>query len=191
MSKRVGNIINSKKTPLNPQNGKKMELQGSSARQRKLALLQDVDNLKKKLRHEENVHRALERAFSRPLGSLPRLPPYLPQYTLELLAEVAVLEEEVVRLEEQLANFRQGLSSSNKSLIRSSKQRDSRSLSPNEGSFVSPSLSRSVSIRIFHCGPDGIKTSKESRIIGIPVNRCQLKPESVMVKSVNPLKSVK
>lgn len=29
--------------------------------------------------------------------------------TLELLAEVAVLEEEVIRLEEQLVNFRQGL----------------------------------------------------------------------------------
>lgn len=38
-----------------------------------------VDKLKKKLRHEENVHRALERAFNRPLGALPRLPPYLPQ----------------------------------------------------------------------------------------------------------------
>ena len=37
-----------------------------------------VDKLKKKLRHEENVHRALERAFNRPLGALPRLPPYLP-----------------------------------------------------------------------------------------------------------------
>ncbi|CAI0429924.1 unnamed protein product [Linum tenue] len=78
-------------------------------RERKLALLQDVDKLKKKLRHEENVHKALERAFTRPLGALPRLPPYLPPYTLELLAEVAVLEEEVIRLEEQVVNFRQGL----------------------------------------------------------------------------------
>ncbi|KAL5716770.1 hypothetical protein ACHQM5_009893 [Ranunculus cassubicifolius] len=49
-----------------------------SSRDRKMALLQDVDKLKKKLRHEENVHRALERAFTRPLGALPRLPPYLP-----------------------------------------------------------------------------------------------------------------
>ncbi|XP_071913655.1 uncharacterized protein [Coffea arabica] len=70
---------------------------------------QDVDKLKKKLRHEENVHRALERALNRPLGALPRLPPYLPQYMLELLAEVAVLEEEVVYLEELVVNFRQGL----------------------------------------------------------------------------------
>lgn len=43
----------------------------------KLFLFQ-VDKLKQKLRQEENVHRALERAFNRPLGALPRLPPYLP-----------------------------------------------------------------------------------------------------------------
>lgn len=79
------------------------------SRERKLALQQDVDKLKKKLRHEENVHRALERAFTRPLGTLPRLPPYLPTCTLELLAEVAVLEEEVLRLEEQVVHFRQDL----------------------------------------------------------------------------------
>ncbi|XP_019710619.1 uncharacterized protein [Elaeis guineensis] len=101
---------------------KKIEMQGSrlmdagkglnrcqSRRERKIALQQDVDKLKKKLRDEENLHRALERAFTRPLGALPRLPPYLPSKTLELLAEVAVLEEEVVRLEEQVVNFRQGL----------------------------------------------------------------------------------
>ncbi|GFQ00177.1 hypothetical protein PHJA_002161700 [Phtheirospermum japonicum] len=78
-------------------------------RERKMALQQDVDKLKKRLRHEENVHRALERAFTRPLGALPRLPPYLPPDTLKLLAEVAVLEEEVVRLEEKVVHFRQGL----------------------------------------------------------------------------------
>ncbi|KAL0726216.1 hypothetical protein Bca4012_022309 [Brassica carinata] len=78
-------------------------------REKKIDLLQDVDKLKRKLRHEENVHRALERAFTRPLGALPRLPSYLPRHTLELLAEVAVLEEEVVRLEEQVVSYRQGL----------------------------------------------------------------------------------
>ncbi|XP_057504099.1 uncharacterized protein LOC130787687 isoform X2 [Actinidia eriantha] len=101
----------------------KVELQGSrlmdtekattsqkgSTSERKKALQQDVDKLKKKLRHEENVHRALARAFTRPLGALPRLPPYLPPHTLELLAEVAILEEEVVRLEEKVVHFRQGL----------------------------------------------------------------------------------
>ncbi|XP_031093992.1 uncharacterized protein LOC115998542 [Ipomoea triloba] len=107
--------MNYKKASLHLQNVKKMETQkarlnrGQLTRERKLALLQDVDKLKKKLRHEENVHRALERALCRPLGTLPRLPPYLPQSTLELLAEVAVLEEEVARLEEQVVNCRQGL----------------------------------------------------------------------------------
>ncbi|KAL5126974.1 hypothetical protein HKD37_14G039474 [Glycine soja] len=81
----------------------------ASSRERKLALQQDVDTLKKKLRHEENIHRALERAFNRPLGALPRLPPYLPPYIPALLAEVAVLEEEIVRLEEQVVHFRQDL----------------------------------------------------------------------------------
>ncbi|KAK9067084.1 hypothetical protein SSX86_014408 [Deinandra increscens subsp. villosa] len=80
-----------------------------SRSERKLALLEDVDKLKKKLKLEENVHRALERAFSRRLGTLPHLPPYLPPQTLELLAEVALLEEEVVRLEEEVVSFRQGL----------------------------------------------------------------------------------
>ncbi|RZC05649.1 uncharacterized protein LOC114414700 isoform X1 [Glycine soja] len=81
----------------------------ASSKDRKLALQQDVDRLKKKLSREENIHRALERAFNRPLGALPRLPPYLPPYTLGLLAEVAVLEEEIVRLEEQVVHFRQDL----------------------------------------------------------------------------------
>ncbi|CAB4317829.1 unnamed protein product [Prunus armeniaca] len=137
----------------------------------KAALNNDkVDKLKKKLRHEENVHRALERAFTRPLGALPRLPPYLPPHTLELLAEVAVLEEEVVRLEEQVVNFRQGLyqqavylstkrnvetlnDSSEQTPIRSAKHQRSKSLSHNEfisatsASRLQPSLSRSVSSR--------------------------------------------
>ncbi|KAI5404377.1 uncharacterized protein LOC127088174 isoform X2 [Lathyrus oleraceus] len=76
---------------------------------RKLALKQDVDRLKKKLKHEENIHKALERALNRPLGALPRLPPYLPPYTLGLVAEVAVLEEEIRRLEEMVLHCRKDL----------------------------------------------------------------------------------
>ncbi|XP_061343217.1 uncharacterized protein LOC133289317 [Gastrolobium bilobum] len=81
----------------------------TSSKDRKLTLQQDVERLKKKLRHEENIRRALERAFNRPLGALPRLPPYLPPNTLGLVAEVAVLEEEIVRLEEKVVHFRQDL----------------------------------------------------------------------------------
>ncbi|KAE8674742.1 putative Heat stress transcription factor A-2c [Hibiscus syriacus] len=88
---------------------KAMKNRRDSSEERKMVLQQDVDKLKKKLRQEENIHRALERAFNRPFGALPRLPPYLPPPTLELLAEVAVLEEEIVRLEEQVVHFRQDL----------------------------------------------------------------------------------
>ncbi|CAL0322437.1 unnamed protein product [Lupinus luteus] len=83
--------------------------QKSSMRERKLVLQQDVDMLKKKLKHEENIHRALERALNRPLGSLRRLPHYLPPYIVALLNEVAVLEEEIVRLEEKVVHIRQDL----------------------------------------------------------------------------------
>ncbi|KAE9586793.1 hypothetical protein Lal_00004644 [Lupinus albus] len=106
-----------------PMSNEKVEMQGrlgvgtrnatesgkTPSRDRKLALQQDVERLKKKLRHEENIHRVLKRAFNRPLGALPRLPSYLPPNTLGLVAEVAVLEEEIVRLEEQVMHFRQNL----------------------------------------------------------------------------------
>uniref|UniRef100_A0A803KSE5 Ternary complex factor MIP1 leucine-zipper domain-containing protein n=1 Tax=Chenopodium quinoa TaxID=63459 RepID=A0A803KSE5_CHEQI len=102
-----------RKHPLNRQNAQMQGTRSTSGNQKskekKLALLQDVDRLKKKLRDEENIHRALQRAFNRPLGALPRLPPYLPPNTQELLAEIAVLEEEVVRLEEQVVTFRHNL----------------------------------------------------------------------------------
>lgn len=183
-TRRVRSTLQSMKAPSNLPKEKKMEVKGirspgtqrgtanrrKSNRETKLALLEDVDKLKKKLRHEENVHRALERAFNRPLGALPRLPPYLPQYTLELLAEVAVLEEEVVRLEEQVVNFRQGLYQEavhtgygrnaensvgfcNELSGRSSKREESPCLSQNEansrlyGTRTFSSLSRSASSR--------------------------------------------
>ncbi|GAU44309.1 hypothetical protein TSUD_304900 [Trifolium subterraneum] len=68
-----------------------------SSKERKLALQQDVDRLKNKLRHEENIHKALDRALNRPLGALPRLPPYLPPYHQELryhrLQEIPQVDE--------------------------------------------------------------------------------------------------
>ncbi|KAL3646258.1 hypothetical protein CASFOL_011438 [Castilleja foliolosa] len=197
------NNINSKKAPLHPQNGKKkMELlrnksqsaektmanRRRSAKERKMALLQDVDNLKKKLKQEENVHRALQRAFTRPLGALPRLPPYLPQYTLELLAEVAVLEEEVVRLEEQIVNFRQGLyqeaavhvssrKSPENSTPSSSKRRHSRSLSQsdvNSGTIQTrPPLSRVASIRRILSSSENVISSGSRHYPEGPPDHCK------------------
>nr|XP_043635756.1 uncharacterized protein LOC122606928 [Erigeron canadensis] len=130
-----------------------------SVRERKMALQQDVEKLKKRLRHEENVHRALERAFTRPLGALPRLPPYLPSTTLELLAEVAVLEEEVVRLEEQVVQFRQGLyqeavyiSSSKRNLENALDSQDSND-GKNKASKLSPQIEANPSTPVTQNSP--------------------------------------
>ncbi|KAE9606766.1 hypothetical protein Lal_00025864 [Lupinus albus] len=167
MNTRSRTTLHPMKAPFNNNGKEKMESGGSrekgghkngcgSNREKKMALIQDVDNLKRTLRHEENVHRALERALTRPLGALPRLPPYLPPYTLELVAEVAVLEEEVVRLEEQVVSFRQGLyqeavyisskrnaenlnNPMDHNSIRSSKHRRSKSLSQSELTSTSTS----------------------------------------------------
>ncbi|XP_047155351.1 uncharacterized protein LOC124826556 isoform X2 [Vigna umbellata] len=205
MNSRTRTTLHSVKPPLNDSKGK-MENGGKrtmgghkngrrSNRERKMALIQDVDKLKRKLRHEENVHRALERAFTRPLGSLPRLPPYLPPYTLELLAEVAVLEEEVVRLEEQVVNFRQGLYQEavyisskrnaenlndpiDQNTIRSSKHQRSKSMSQSEFNSTMmgrphPSLARSASSRKLLFSSDTINEHAGKLVHGKQLHRKQ------------------
>eukprot|EP00250_Pteridium_aquilinum_P018835 c24216_g1_i1 orf=1-1458(-) len=78
-------------------------------REYRLSLEKDISNLRKKLRQEVDTHKALERAFRRTLGVLPRFSPSLTPKVQELLAEVAVLEEEVINLEECIVALRQGL----------------------------------------------------------------------------------
>ncbi|KAJ7958125.1 Ternary complex factor MIP1-like protein [Quillaja saponaria] len=175
-------------------------------RERKLALQQDVDKLKKKLRLEENIHRTLERAFNRSLGALPRLPPYLPPYTLELLAEVAVLEEEVVRLEEQVVHFRQDLyqeavymSSSKRSMDCSAPLRDANPIqSPrlSQLNFVSQTTSNLATTKVGHSLPEdrrvkenqssanSSKESKESTCYKDQTIRTSVKRHSIDNKSV-------
>ncbi|KAL2333582.1 hypothetical protein Fmac_014795 [Flemingia macrophylla] len=205
MNTRARTTLHSMKPPLNDAKGK-MENGGKrtmgglkngrrSNRERKMALIQDVDKLKRKLRHEENVHRALERAFTRPLGSLPRLPPYLSPYTLELLAEVAVLEEEVVRLEEQVVNFRQGLYQEavyisskrnaenlndpiDQNTIRSSKHQRSKSMSQSEFNSAitgrpQPSLARSASSRKLMFSSDTVNDHTGKPVHGNQLHRKQ------------------
>ncbi|KAL1354709.1 hypothetical protein AAHE18_05G061500 [Arachis hypogaea] len=190
----------------------KMESRGSKAmpaqkngrrsnRERKMALIQDVDKLKRKLRHEENVHRALERAFTRPLGSLPRLPPYLPPYTLELVAEVAVLEEEVVRLEEQVVSFRQGLyqeavySSSKRNPENSSDEIDNNSKHQRSKSLSQCELNSSASPngKPFHMKQDSLSSvseegrGKENKLFHSLVKNKQ-SPEKKAAKVITPVR---
>ncbi|KAH9602949.1 hypothetical protein KSS87_014615 [Heliosperma pusillum] len=100
-------IHNVQKFSRSPGCEKAISCGSQTSREKKLTLLQDVDRLTKKLTDEENIHKALKMAFNRPAGALPRLAPLT--QTQELLAELAVLEEEVTRLEEQTLNYRQDL----------------------------------------------------------------------------------
>ncbi|KAI5057200.1 hypothetical protein GOP47_0027215 [Adiantum capillus-veneris] len=83
--------------------------QRCARRDYRIQLEKDVLALRTKLRHEVDTRRALERAFRRTLGVLPRFSPGLSSKVRELLAEVAVLEEEVISLEECIVALRQEL----------------------------------------------------------------------------------
>ncbi|RDX96682.1 hypothetical protein CR513_20625, partial [Mucuna pruriens] len=155
----------------------------ASSRERKLALQQDlatelnspnfqVDRLKKKLRNEENIHRALERAFNRPLGALPRLPPYLPPCILALLAEVAVLEEEIVRLEEQVVHFRQDLYQ--EAVYMSSSMRKLEHLNKSNPTMDSPKLDKLKSLSQTAGNPAATSATRPTTTLtGEKLHHCQ------------------
>lgn len=75
----------------------------------RLALEQEVANLKEKLLHEIKLREALKGGLQRSPGTLLKIPGYVPAKTRELLFEVAVLEEEVVFLEKHAIYLRQEL----------------------------------------------------------------------------------
>ncbi|MCO5588765.1 hypothetical protein L7F22_042724 [Adiantum nelumboides] len=74
-----------------------------------MTLEKDIAKLQRQLKLEVDTHRTLERALTRTLGALPRFSPGLTTEVQKLVAEVAVLEEEVVHLEEYLTILHQGL----------------------------------------------------------------------------------
>ncbi|KAJ7567343.1 hypothetical protein O6H91_02G143100 [Diphasiastrum complanatum] len=85
------------------------EGQRRELREHRMALEQDVKQLRQSLGREDNKHKVLERALQRPMGVLPYLPSYLPPQTRKLLAEVAVLEEEVAVFENYILSLQQQL----------------------------------------------------------------------------------
>eukprot|EP00250_Pteridium_aquilinum_P001715 c11919_g1_i1 orf=177-698(+) len=97
---------------------KQVNLQSAAAERRcqkkalqeyQISLEKDIAKLQKQLKLQVDTHKALERAFTRTRGALPRFSPGLASKVQELVAEVAVLEEEVVHLEECITMLHQGL----------------------------------------------------------------------------------
>ncbi|CAA6655512.1 unnamed protein product [Spirodela intermedia] len=80
-----------------------------SVRQRRQELEDEVGDLMRKLGHEEEVHRVLERALQKTTRSVLEIPTFLPHTTKELLAELDIVEGEIVRLEHQVNNIHHGL----------------------------------------------------------------------------------
>jgi hypothetical protein len=78
--------------------------------QRRLALEQEVAELRQQLSNEETVHHILERALqpSSAGGRSVNIPAFIPGKVKELLAELVLVEEEIARLENQIRQMKQG-----------------------------------------------------------------------------------
>ncbi|XP_058083723.1 uncharacterized protein LOC131231517 [Magnolia sinica] len=104
--------------------------------QKKVELEKEVAKLNKMLDYEERVHEILEHASH---GHVSSIPSFLPPKMKELLAELAMVEEEITRLEREISNLQQILTHDQKFLNGSkSKQWPHESLS-----FLEP-LDRSM-----------------------------------------------
>ncbi|KAL2488682.1 hypothetical protein Fot_41974 [Forsythia ovata] len=81
---------------------KKKQLSGQ---QKKEELEREVSVLHKMLAHEQKVHEFLQQLQNRQDGSSLSIPNYLPPKMKELLAELAMVENEIARLESQISQL--------------------------------------------------------------------------------------
>ncbi|PKI64404.1 hypothetical protein CRG98_015189 [Punica granatum] len=81
---------------------KKKQLSGQ---QKKEELEREVKMLQKLLSQEEKVHEILQSVHDRDVGSSISIPNFLPPKMKELLAELAMVEEEIARLESQISQL--------------------------------------------------------------------------------------
>ncbi|KAF8403091.1 hypothetical protein HHK36_011185 [Tetracentron sinense] len=80
-----------------------------SGQQRREELEQEVSMLHKMLNQEQKVHEILERVYHRTDGSSLHIPNFLPPKMKELLAELAMVEDEIARLEGEISHLQIGL----------------------------------------------------------------------------------
>ncbi|XP_009619995.1 uncharacterized protein [Nicotiana tomentosiformis] len=77
----------------------------TGGQQKKEELEKEVAELKKMLNHEQKVHEFLEKVYQRKDGSSFSIPNYLPPKMKELLAELAMVENEIAKLESQISQL--------------------------------------------------------------------------------------
>ncbi|KAF5188009.1 electron transporter, putative (Protein of unknown function, DUF547) [Thalictrum thalictroides] len=90
--------------------GKSVRTKKPDEQQRKEELEREVSMLLKMLDHEEKVNKILEHTISRPDGSAVHIPSFLPPKVKELLAELAMVENEISQLETERNHLQKGLS---------------------------------------------------------------------------------
>ncbi|PHT35128.1 hypothetical protein CQW23_26928 [Capsicum baccatum] len=73
--------------------------------QKKEELEKEVAELRKMLNHEQKVHEFLEKVYQRKDDSSFNIPNYLPPKMKELLAELAMVENEIAKLEGQISKI--------------------------------------------------------------------------------------
>ncbi|EXC22893.1 hypothetical protein L484_007502 [Morus notabilis] len=81
----------------------------SGQRKRLDELEREVSTLQNKLNQEEKVHEILEHVNNQHNGSFTNIPNFLPPKMKELLAELAMVEDEIERLEGQISKLKLGL----------------------------------------------------------------------------------
>lgn len=77
--------------------------------QRRLALEQEVAELRQQLSNEETVHHILETALQQGGRQAANIPAFIPGKAKELLAELVLVEQEIARLESQIQQMKGGL----------------------------------------------------------------------------------
>ncbi|PIA37288.1 hypothetical protein AQUCO_03000111v1 [Aquilegia coerulea] len=88
--------------------GKSVRTRKPDEQQRKEELEREVSMLLKMLDHEEKVNKILEHTI-RPDGTTVHIPSFLPPKVKELLAELAMVEDEISRLETEISHLQKGL----------------------------------------------------------------------------------
>ncbi|XP_043699830.1 uncharacterized protein LOC122650483 [Telopea speciosissima] len=92
-----------------------------NGQQKREDLEKEVSMLQKMLDREEKIHQILEHASNRQDGSTAQIPSFLPHKVKELLAELAMVENEIKRLETEISHLQSGLSHEQQETFRESK----------------------------------------------------------------------
>lgn len=140
--------------------------------QRRLALEQEVGELKQQLSNEETVHHILEHALQGGACSIAmNIPAFIPGKAKELLAELVLVEQEIARLESQILQMKGGLTAMQKhraATVVTSSSNDASSPRTDIKSmfFITQAMDGEYLKR--HLADDKDRTKHNNNVLGLP-----------------------